>query len=373
VVSHELRTPLNAMLGWARLLLDGGLPADRVQHGLEVIERNAQTQAQLIDDLLDVSRIISGKVRIDPRPIRPSGFVEAAIESVRLAANAKAVRLHVALDPEADAILGDRDRLQQVVWNLLSNAIKFTPSGGRVTVRLTRAARDIQICVEDTGRGIRPEFMPYVFERFRQADASLTRALGGLGLGLAIARHLVELHGGTIGVHSDGEGHGARFTVRLPIAASRTPALTDPGVPLVPEPEPRGRAALPDLGGLEVLVVDDEQDSRDVLTEILERAHARVTIAASAAEAMDVLARRRPAVVVSDIGMPDEDGFTLMRRIRALSAQHGRIPAIALTAYARAVDRQQAMMAGYDIHLGKPVDAAELVEVVARLAAQPAP
>jgi CheY-like chemotaxis protein/anti-sigma regulatory factor (Ser/Thr protein kinase) len=361
------------MMGWARLLLDGGLPADRVQHGLEVIERNAQTQAQLIDDLLDVSRIISGKVRIDPRPIRPSGFVEAAIESVRLAANAKAVRLHVALDPEADAILGDRDRLQQVVWNLLSNAIKFTPSGGRVSIRLNRTARDIQICVEDTGRGIRPEFMPYVFERFRQADAGFTRTLGGLGLGLAIARNLVELHGGTIAVHSDGEGRGARFTVRLPIAAPRSAIAAEPGAS-APQPGPRDRATEPDLGGLPILVVDDEQDGRDVITAILERAHARVMVAASAAEAMELLACVRFAVLVSDIGMPGEDGFSLIRRVRALPEHRGgRTPAVALTAYARAVDRQQAMAAGYDVHLGKPVDPDELIDVVASLVARAAP
>jgi signal transduction histidine kinase len=371
VVSHELRTPLNAMMGWARLALDGGLPADRLNHGLEVIERNAQTQAQLIDDLLDVSRIISGKVRIDPRPIRPIAFVEAAIESVRLAASAKGVRLQLALDPELDDILGDRDRLQQVVWNLLSNAIKFTPAGGEVMVRLARAGADVEICVEDTGRGIPAAFMPYVFERFRQADASLTRALGGLGLGLAIARHLVELHGGAIGAHSDGEGRGARFTVRLPIAARRGHAASEPGASAASEPGPRGRIPQADLDGLAVLVVDDEQDGRDVITEILERAHARVMVAASAAEAMELLARARFAVLVSDIGMPDEDGFTLIRRVRTLPEHRGgRIPAVALTAYARAVDRQQALLAGYDVHLGKPVDPGELVEVVASLAAR---
>ena len=371
VVSHELRTPLNAMMGWARLLLDGGLPADRIRHGLDVIERNAQSQAQLIDDLLDVSRIISGKVRIDPRRIRPIEFLEAAIEAVRLAASAKGVRLQIALDATADDILGDKDRLQQVVWNLLSNAIKFTPRDGQVSVQLLRGDARVEIRVEDTGRGIRPEFMPYVFERFRQADTSFTRALGGLGLGLAIARHLVELHGGTIDVHSDGDGRGARFTVKLPAAAAQARAATDPGALAAPAPARRSHGDQPDLGGVEVLVVDDEQDGRDVLTEILQRAHARVTVAASAAEAMDLLARSRPAVLVSDIGMPDEDGFTLMRRVRALPDHRGgRIPAVALTAYARAVDQQQAMMAGYNIHLGKPVDPAELVVVVASLAAR---
>jgi signal transduction histidine kinase len=369
VVSHELRTPLNAMMGWARLLLDGDLPPERVQHGLEVIERNAQTQAQLINDLLDVSRIISGKVRIDPRPIRPIEVIDAAIESVRLAANAKGIRLQLALDPAVEQILGDRDRLQQVVWNLLSNAIKFTPRGGTVAVGLYRAAGQVEISVEDTGQGIRPEFMPYVFERFRQADSSFTRALGGLGLGLAIARHLVELHGGTIRAHSDGDGLGARFTVSLPTVVARSRTATDPGVLDDEDTGVHRPADRPDLGGIDILVVDDEQDGRDVLAEILRRAHARVTVASSAAEAMDLLTRHRPAVMVSDIGMPDEDGFTLMRKVRALPDHRGgQTPAIALTAYARAVDRQQAMMAGYNIHLGKPVDAAELIGVVANLA-----
>jgi len=373
VVSHELRTPLNAIMGWARLLLDGGLPADRLHHGLEVIERNAQAQAQLIEDLLDVSRIISGKVRIAPRPIRPIEFVEASIESMRLAAGAKGIRLQLALDPHADELLGDRGRLQQVVSNLLGNAIKFTPAGGRVAVQLARTGTGVEICVEDTGRGIRPEFMPYVFERFRQADGGFTRAPGGLGLGLAIARHLVELHAGTITAHSDGDGRGARFTVRLPIAAPRS-AAGEPGASAPPQPAPRDRATLPDLGGLPVLVVDDEQDGRDVITAILESAHARVMVAASAAEAMELLARARFAVLVSDIGMPDEDGFTLIRRVRALPEHRGgRIPAVALTAYARAVDREQAMTAGYDVHLGKPVDPDELVDVVANLAARADP
>ena len=370
VVSHELRTPLNAMMGWARLLQEGELPIERTRHGLEVIERNAQNQAQLIDDLLDVSRIISGKVRIDPRPTRPIEFVEAAVESVRLAAAAKGVQLQLALDATLDHILGDRDRLQQVVWNLLSNAIKFTPRDGRVQLRMQRDGAHTVIAVEDTGQGIRAEFMPYVFERFRQADPSFTRTRGGLGLGLAIARHLVELHGGTITVHSDGEGRGALFTVRLPSAPVRTRAATDPPE-LDVAPAPRGRADQLDLRGLEILIVDDEQDGRDILTEILERAHARVTVAASAAEAMDLLGRYRPAVLVSDIGMPDEDGFALMRRVRALPDHRGgRVPAVALTAYARAVDRQQAILAGYDIHIGKPVDPAELVTVVANLAAR---
>jgi signal transduction histidine kinase len=368
VVSHELRTPLNAMMGWARLLLDSELPPERKRHGLEVIERNASTQAQLIDDLLDISRIISGKVRIDPRPIRPIQFVEAAIESVRLAANAKGVRLQLALEPIGDEILGDRDRLQQVVWNLLSNAIKFTPRDGLVAVQLHGAGGHVEIAVTDSGQGIRPDFMPYVFERFRQADVSITRALGGLGLGLAIARHLVELHGGTIAAHSEGLGRGAVFTVRFPVAAARTRQASEPGAGPAPDPEPPAYVDARDLRGLEVLVVDDEQDAREVLTEILHRAHARVTVAASAAEAMDLLARTHPAILVSDIGMPHEDGFTLMRRVRALPENRGgRIPAVALTAYARTVDRQQAMMAGYDSHVRKPVDPAELVGIVADL------
>jgi signal transduction histidine kinase len=369
VISHELRTPLNAVMGWSRLLLDGGLSPVRHRHGLEVIERNARTQAQLIDDLLDVSRIISGKVRIDPRPIRPAEFVSAAVESVRLAANAKAIDLQVDVDSGSDHILGDCDRLQQVVWNLLSNAIKFTPSDGRVTVRVTRNAGSVEISVSDNGRGIRADFLPHVFERFRQADSAMTRSVGGLGLGLAIARHLTELHGGTIDASSNGEGLGSTFTVRLPMMARHVPAVAH-------EARERG-GALPrtihdqlDLASFDVLVVDDEQDARDVLTEILERANARVIGAASASEAYELLARERPAVLVSDIGMPGEDGFTLIRRVRALPAEHGgRTPAIALTAYARPVDRQQALLAGYDVHLGKPIDPGELIGVVAKLAA----
>jgi signal transduction histidine kinase len=368
VVSHELRTPLNAMMGWARLLLDGELPAERKRHGLEVIERNANTQAQLIDDLLDISRIISGKVRIDPRPIRPVEFVEAAIESVRLAASAKGVRLQLALEPTGEQILGDRDRLQQVVWNLLSNAIKFTPRHGHVVVRMRRADAHVEIAVADTGQGIPPDFMPYVFERFRQADASITRARGGLGLGLSIARHLIELHGGTIAAESEGAGHGATFTVCLPITEMRARSGTDRETTMAPESESRAQVNHRDLGGLQVLVVDDEKDAREVLTEILRRAHAHVTVASSAAEALDLLVRFQPAVLVSDIGMPDEDGFTLMRKVRALPENRGgRIPAVALTAYARPVDRQQAMMAGYDSHVRKPVDPVELVGVVADL------
>jgi CheY-like chemotaxis protein len=375
VVSHELRTPLNAMMGWVRLLLDGGLPPDRVRHGLEVIERNAQTQAQLINDLLDVSRIISGKVGIDPRPVRPIEVMNAAIESVRLAANAKAIRLQLAPAADIEPILGDRDRLQQVMSNLLSNAIKFTPRGGTVSVAVDRTDGQIEISVEDTGQGIRPEFMPHMFQRFRQADSSFTRSLGGLGLGLAIARHLVELHGGTIAAHSDGEGRGARFTVCLPLPTPPQRAETDPGdrgetTDAGAAPHAGNR---PDLRGLDILVVDDEQDGRDVLAEILERAHARVTVAGSAAEAIRLLPRCRPAVLVSDLGMPDEDGLSLMRKVRALPDEHGgRIPAVALTAYARAIDRQQAMLAGYNIHLGKPVDAAELIDVVATLAGRAA-
>jgi CheY-like chemotaxis protein/anti-sigma regulatory factor (Ser/Thr protein kinase) len=297
--------------------------------------------------------------------------MEPAIESARLAAGAKGIRLQFALDPDAEDILGDRDRLQQVVSNLLGNAIKFTPAGGRVLVQLARADGGVEICVEDTGRGIRPEFIPHVFERFRQADAGFTRALGGLGLGLAIARQLVELHGGTIDVHSDGDGRGARFTVRLPSAARRSSIAGGPGAGAPPQPGLRDRAFQPDLGGLAILVVDDEQDGRDVIAAILELAHARVSVAASAAEAMALLARARFAVLVSDIGMPDEDGFTLMRRVRALPEHRGgRIPAVALTAYARAIDRQQAVMAGYDIHLGKPIDPGDLVDVVASLVAR---
>ncbi|MBA3542151.1 MAG: PAS domain-containing protein [Deltaproteobacteria bacterium] len=364
MLGHELRTPLNAITGWARMLLEGAVPEAKRQHAIEVIDRNANAQAQLIEDLLDVSRIISGKVRIEARSISPMAPVEAAIESVRPTADAKGVLLQIALDATVEPVMGDVDRLQQVVWNLLNNAIKFTPRGGRVLVGLRRQDADVVITVDDDGQGIKPEFMPYMFERFRQEDGAFTRSRGGLGLGLAIARHLVELHGGTIRAHSEGEGKGASFVVTLPIIPSQARRLPGSSAP-APSRAPRL------LDGVHVLVVDDEPDARDMVANMLENARAKVTIARNAAEARAILQRERPDVIVCDIGMPEEDGFSLIRTVRASSVEHGsRIAAVALTAYARAVDRTAALVAGFDLHVPKPVDPSELVVVVANLAAR---
>jgi signal transduction histidine kinase/CheY-like chemotaxis protein len=354
-VSHELRTPLNAVLGWTRMLRAGGLDAELAERALETIERNADAQARLIDDLLDVSRIISGKVRLEMMPVDPASFVEAAVVAHLPAAEAKGVRVEASAVPGAGVVRGDPERLQQVVWNLVSNAIKFTPRGGRVEVRVARADARVEITVADTGKGIAPEFLPHVFDRFRQADATTTRRHRGLGLGLAIVRHLVELHGGEVRAESEGEGRGATFTVELPAQILAGPA------PRAPAPPPAAR-----LDGVRVLVVDDEADALGMLRVALEQLGAEVETAASAAEALDAFARRAPDVLVSDIGMPDVDGYELARRVRELPGERGgRVPAVALTAYARAEDRGLAKAAGYDAHVPKPVSAAELAVVIA--------
>ena len=370
-LSHELRTPLTSILGWSRLL-NTGLDERMRGRAAETIERNARAQAQLIDDLLDVSRIITGKLRLNTRPVELAPVIEAAADAVRPAAAAKGVTLRVLLDPPAGPVPGDPDRLQQVFWNLFSNAIKFTPAGGRVEARLTHAGGHAEVTVTDTGEGIAPEFLPHVFERFRQADGAITRRHGGLGLGLAIVRHLVELHGGTVRVESEGEGRGATFALRLPLLAPAAPAPGSAG---------GGRkqsSALPgdcaSLAGLRVLVVDDDADTRTLLRALLERCGAAVALAASAAEALEHLRRAEaalPDVLVSDIGMPHEDGYQLIRRVRALPAERGgQIPAAALTAYARVEDRARALAEGYQAHVSKPVDPAELTAVIADLAAR---
>ncbi|HYY43423.1 MAG TPA: ATP-binding protein, partial [Pyrinomonadaceae bacterium] len=367
-VSHELRTPLTAVLGWAHILRSGQLDEQAARAALETIERNARSQAQLIDDLLDVSRIITGKLRLDVRQIAPGSFIESAIESLRPAAEAKGVRVQQVMDTGVNTIAGDATRLQQVVWNLLSNAIKFTPKGGRVQVRLERINSHIEIAVTDTGAGISAEFLPHVFDRFRQADQTTTRHHGGLGLGLAIVRHLVELHGGTVHAESQGAGHGATFTVRLPvIPIYNRDGLAERGQPATRESQPA--FGCPErLDGLKVLVVDDEADARELLRVGLGQCGAEVTAAGSAQEALAAFAAMRPEILISDIGMPDEDGYTLIRKIRALPAEAGgRIPAIALTAYARAEDRLQTLRAGYQMHVVKPVEITELVAVVASL------
>jgi PAS domain S-box-containing protein len=368
-VSHELRTPLTAILGWSHMLRAGQLTGESAASAFETIERNARAQAQLIDDLLDVSRIITGKLRIDVRPVDPNSFIEAAVEAVRPAAAAKGVRLQKVMDTGVVTVSGDPVRLQQVIWNLLSNAIKFTPRGGRVQLRLERVNSHIEIGVSDTGAGIAPEFLPHVFDRFRQADMGTTRHHGGLGLGLAIVRHLVELHGGTVRAESEGPGRGATFTVLLPVAPVYAPEVAQVRV------HPAARETLPAFGcpdrldGLKILVVDDEQDTREMLRAGLGQCGAEVTLAGAAAEALEEIRKSPPDVLISDIGMPDEDGYELMRKVRALpQGEGGRVPAIALTAYARTEDRLQALRAGYQMHVTKPVELTELAAVVASLA-----
>ncbi|MBV8860024.1 MAG: PAS domain S-box protein [Acidobacteria bacterium] len=368
-VSHELRTPLTAILGWAHMLRTGQFNDESARRAFETVERNARAQAQLIDDLLDVSRIITGKLRIDVRPIDPNTFIEAAVEAVRPAAEAKGVRLQKVLDTGTVTVSGDPVRLQQVVWNLLSNAIKFTPRGGRVQVRLERVNSHVEVAVSDTGSGIPAEFLPHVFDRFRQADQKTTRQHGGMGLGLAIARHLVELHGGTVRAESAGEGQGATFTVLLPVAPVYQAGEESVRV------HPAARSTLPSfelfdrLDGVKVLVVDDEPDTREMLKAGLGQCGASVFVAASAAEALEEIEKSAPDLIISDIGMPGEDGYELMKRVRKLPPERGgRVPAIALTAYARVEDRMQALRVGYQMHVPKPVELAELAAVAASLA-----
>lgn len=370
VVSHELRTPLNAILGWARMLRVGKLDPESVIHAVETIERNAKSQAKLIEDLLDFSRIISGKLRLDVGPVELAAVVEAAADVVRPAAEAKEIRLQIVLDPRAGPVPGDPDRLQQMMWNLLSNAVKFTSKGGRVQVRLERINSHVEITVSDTGQGISADFLPHVFERFLQGDNTTTRRYGGLGLGLAITRHLAELHGGTISADSAGEGQGATFTLKLPVMSVHRsepqPTTADEqSVMRAPNEQP---AVLPRLDGLHVLVVDDERDARHLLTTVLTQSGARVTAVATVADALEKLQLIKPDLLVSDIEMPNEDGYSLIRKVRLLEkAQGGLTPAIALTAHARFADRMRALTAGYQMHLPKPVEPVELVTVIANL------
>ena len=369
-LSHELRTPLTSIIGWAGLLQGGGVRGEMQAQALESIERNARSQARLIDDLLDVSRIIAGKLRLETRQLDLGAVVEAALDVVRPAAAAKKIRVRYTSDPEVGAVLGDAGRLQQVMWNLLSNAVKFTPEGGRVEVHLGRAGSHATVTVSDTGRGIGPEFLPHVFERFRQADSTPGREQGGLGLGLAIVRHLVELHGGTVAATSAGEGRGATFSVNLPVMAVRTEADAS-----WREYQGAGQGAPPDrarrLKGLRVLVVDDVEDARRMVSAVLELSGAEVRAAASTPEALELLGHWKPDVLLSDIGMPGEDGYALIRRVRALEQERGlHIPAAALTAYARDEDRQRILAAGYEVYVAKPAGPAELVAAVAGLAEQ---
>jgi PAS domain S-box-containing protein len=369
-VSHELRPPLTAILGWAQLLQRPDRSPEQVLRGLEVIERNARMQAQLIADLLDVSRIVTGKIRLEVRPTEIEQVLESALESVRHAAEAKSIRLQRKIEPLAASILADPGRLSQVVWNLLSNAIKFTPRGGRVTLSLRASPSHLAISVEDTGQGIPPEFLPHVFERFRQADASASRQFGGLGLGLSIVKHLVELHGGRVAAESDGPGRGARFVVELPLLSASS--LEEAGGAENDEQGgPRSRHSWqmdePMLAGVRVLLVDDEEDTRELVRRLLLECQAEVLTAISAREALELLAEG-PDVLVSDLGMPGMDGYALIRSIRGeRGIPPSALPAVALTAFARPEDRRRALLCGYQRHVSKPVDPNELLSAVAEL------
>ena len=367
-VSHELRTPLSSMLGWVQLLRSQALPPDKQARALETIERNARVQAQLIEDLLDVSRIVSGQLRIEMNPFDVKTVVEAALDIVRPAALARDVQLRATLETGA-MVVGDAARLQQVVWNLLSNAVKFTPKGGHVEVSVQQRDADVELVVADTGRGIDAGFLPHVFDRFRQAEGVTTRSAGGLGLGLSIVKELVALHGGTVAVASPGLGEGSTFTVTLPASESRRREVTPPRGYDAQPPAAIDFACPPELAGMGVLVVDDEEDSRDMLEVMLARCGVKVRLAANAAEAYAAVQAEVPDLLLSDIGMPGEDGYSLIGRIRALpAAAGGRLPAVALTAYARVEDRAKALHAGFDNHVTKPVEPLELLAVVATFA-----
>ena len=347
VVSHELRTPLNPILGWSTLLSRGKLDAQRTQRALDIIGRNAKMQANLIDDLLDVSRILRGQLSLDSQPVRLELVIQAAIETVQLAAEAKSIQIHTQLNDLPGVVLGDSDRLQQVLWNLLSNSIKFTPNGGQINVELAHADNSALISVRDTGKGIPASFLPYVFDRFRQEDATSTRQFGGLGLGLAIVRHLIELHGGSVQVQSPGEGQGATFSLRLPLQ------LTPPGQ----SADSPQLSEASDLNDLKILVVDDDADAREVTQFLLENTGVMVTTVTSASEALDQLSQNSFDVLISDIGMPDINGYELMQQVRQLPPeQGGQIRAIALTAYASEIDHRQALQVGFQAHITKPIE-----------------
>jgi CheY-like chemotaxis protein/nitrogen-specific signal transduction histidine kinase len=383
VLSHELRSPLNPILGWSKLLRSRKLDEKTTDRALETIERSAQVQTQLIEDLLDVSRILQGKLSLNVCPVDLTSTIRAAMETVHLAAQAKSIQIQTRLEPDVGQVSGDPSRLQQVVWNLLSNAVKFTPARGRVEVRLSVVSRQssvvsgqsqqttdngqlttdkyAQIQVSDTGKGISPDFLPHVFDYFRQADSTTTRKFGGLGLGLAIARNLVELHGGTVRAESPGVGQGATFTVRLPLM---------PTSPKMNQDSRQSEQSL-DLNGIKLLVVDDDASAREYFTFLLELHGANVTAVASADEAFAALTESKPDVLLSDIGMPDVDGYMLIQQVRTLPPeQGGQIRAIALTAYAGEINYQQALSAGFQRHISKPVEPAKLVEVIANLVRQ---
>ena len=366
MVSHELRTPLSVVVGWIKLLRASEVPADKREHAYAVMERNADALSRLVADLLDISRIITGKIRLDPAQVDLSSVVDMVIEGARFAAEAKQITVEARLDRKDSVIRADADRLQQVIGNLVWNAIKFTPKNGRVTIVLVRAQSELELSVEDTGEGMSPAFLPHVFEAFRQEEAGVWRKHGGLGLGLSIAKHLVEIHGGTISATSEGVGKGSRFVIRLPVGPLVSGTL---GIRRMPALEtPSDADLMPSMRGLRVLIVDDERDARELISFVLERAEIEVRVAASAAEAMTALETFTPHVIVSDIGMPNEDGYTLIRRIRTLTAADKRnIPAIALTAYAHNENRTRALVEGFNAYLTKPVEPHALVRTVVEL------
>jgi signal transduction histidine kinase/ActR/RegA family two-component response regulator len=362
-LSHELRTPLTSLLGWSSVLRESRRDEKVLVQGLEAIDRNARVQAQLIDDLLDVSRIVSGKLNLDVRPLDICSVTRAAINVVQPAAHAKGITLDYWAQPGLGAISADSARLQQIIWNLLSNAVKFTPHGGKISVRVERDGPNAKVTVTDTGQGIEREFLPRVFDRFRQADSSTTRNFGGLGLGLAIVRHLVELHGGTVSADSDGAGKGATFSASFPLLSDRAEPITILHSGEIHASEFRS------LDGLRVLLVDDEIETREIISTVVERTGAEVKTCTSAREALTELVAWRPDVILSDIAMPDEDGYSFIGRVRALpNNEGGATPAAALTAYAREEDRKQALAAGYQMHIAKPIGAGQLVTMIAKLA-----
>lgn len=369
MLSHELRTPLNAILGWSEILQSGESPEDEVREGLAVIERNARAQARLVEDVLEVSRIICGKIRLSPSAVDLAAVIGAALASARPAAAAKGVELHSEVDTLPRTFQGDAVRLQQVVWNLISNAIKFTPAGGEVTVRTYQTSTDTKIEVSDTGIGIKADFLPFIFDRFRQSDGSITRSHGGLGLGLSISRHLINLHEGTISARSEGEGHGSTFVVSLPQGVAVDPSVENLGVTALVEETEKARRDAQQIGGIRVLVVDDEPDSRRVVARHLLRARVEVREAGSVAEAIQVLREWVPDVLLSDIAMPGEDGYSLLRRLRSSPLEQLRgLPAIALTAFARSEDQTRALEAGFQRHLPKPFEPAALFSAIGDLA-----
>ena len=368
-ISHELRTPLTAIVGWATLLRSGDLDANASARAAEIIYRNAHAQTQLISDLLDVSRIISNKLLLTLTNVDLPSVIQLTLEAVAPEAESKEIRIQSTIEPEFPTISGDADRLQQIIWNLLSNAIKFTPAGGTIHVRLRRVDSEAEISITDSGIGIDPQFLPHVFDRFRQANSATTRTHGGLGLGLSIVRELVDLHAGSAQVHSEGHGKGATFIVRLPIVGPKPPNLSEKTFAAGISDKVAALHKEASLDGLKILVVDDEEDTRDFVRAVLEKCGSEVRTASSAAEALGMIETQRPDFLISDLGMPDEDGYSLIGRVRALPAdQGGQTPALALTAYARTADRVRVLRSGYQIHLPKPVEPTELIVAVASLA-----